>query len=125
MSIQPTEYLLLGIAGFVLAGFLTWPVRKVAIAIGAMDKPNLERKSQKEPVPFLFLDLGRGTGVVFTTLALTLCLVVMRVAAYNIMKEKRCEEVNMIHDDEVAINFLTYEYKIERRCLYFSKDVET
>ena len=53
MSIQPTEYLLLGIAGFVLAGFLTWPVRKVAIAIGAMDKPNLERKSQKEPVPYL------------------------------------------------------------------------
>ena len=53
MSIQSTEYLLLGIAGFVLAGFLTWPVRKVAVAIGAMDKPNLERKTQKEPVPYL------------------------------------------------------------------------
>jgi len=53
VSIQPTEYLLLGIAGFVLAGTLTWPTRKVAIAIGAMDKPNLERKSQKEPVPYL------------------------------------------------------------------------
>jgi UDP-GlcNAc:undecaprenyl-phosphate GlcNAc-1-phosphate transferase len=53
VSIQPTEYLLLGIAGFVLAGTLTWPIRKVAIAIGAMDKPNLERKSQKEPVPYL------------------------------------------------------------------------
>ena len=53
VSIQPTEYLLLGIAGFVLAGSLTWPIRKVAIAIGAMDKPNLERKSQKEPVPYL------------------------------------------------------------------------
>ena len=53
MSIQPTEYLLLGIAGFVLAGFLTWPIRKVAIAIGAMDKPNLDRKTQKEPVPYL------------------------------------------------------------------------
>lgn len=53
MSIQASEYLLLGIAGFVLAGFLTWPIRKVAIAIGAMDKPNLERKTQKEPVPYL------------------------------------------------------------------------
>ena len=53
MSIQPTEYLLLGIAGFVLAGFLTWPIRKVAIAIGAMDKPNLDRKTQKKPVPYL------------------------------------------------------------------------
>jgi UDP-GlcNAc:undecaprenyl-phosphate GlcNAc-1-phosphate transferase len=53
VSIQSTEYLLLGIAGFVLSGFLTWPVRKVAIAIGAMDKPNLDRKTQKEPVPYL------------------------------------------------------------------------
>lgn len=53
MSIQSTEYLLLGIVGFVLSGFLTWPVRKVAIAIGAMDKPNLDRKTQKEPVPYL------------------------------------------------------------------------
>ena len=53
MSIQPIEYLILGLAGFVLAGTLTWPVRKVAIAIGAMDKPNLDRKTQKEPVPYL------------------------------------------------------------------------
>jgi UDP-GlcNAc:undecaprenyl-phosphate GlcNAc-1-phosphate transferase len=53
VSIQPFEYLILGLAGFVLAGTLTWPVRKVAIAIGAMDKPNLDRKTQKEPVPYL------------------------------------------------------------------------
>jgi UDP-GlcNAc:undecaprenyl-phosphate GlcNAc-1-phosphate transferase len=53
VSIQPIEYLILGLAGFVLAGTLTWPVRKVAIAIGAMDKPNLDRKTQKEPVPYL------------------------------------------------------------------------
>jgi len=37
----------------VLAGFLTWPVRKIAIAIGAMDKPTLDRKTQKEPIPYL------------------------------------------------------------------------
>jgi UDP-GlcNAc:undecaprenyl-phosphate/decaprenyl-phosphate GlcNAc-1-phosphate transferase len=40
-------------AAFALAGFLTWPVRKLALAVGAMDKPTLERKTQKEPIPYL------------------------------------------------------------------------
>jgi UDP-GlcNAc:undecaprenyl-phosphate/decaprenyl-phosphate GlcNAc-1-phosphate transferase len=53
VSINSVEYFLLGLAGFVLAGFLAWPIRKVAISIGAMDNPTLDRKSQKEPVPYL------------------------------------------------------------------------
>ena len=53
MSITATEYILLGIAAFAFSGFLTWPVRTLAIKLGAMDKPNLERKTQKEPVPYL------------------------------------------------------------------------
>jgi UDP-GlcNAc:undecaprenyl-phosphate GlcNAc-1-phosphate transferase len=36
-----------------MSGLLTWPLRKLAIAIGAMDRPNLKRKTQKEPVPYL------------------------------------------------------------------------
>ena len=71
MSIQPTEYLLLGIAGFLLAGFLTWPVRKVAIAIGAMDEPNLERKTQKEPVPYL-----GGLAIAISIVVLTFAAVI-------------------------------------------------
>ena len=71
MSIQPTEYLLLGIAGFVLAGFLTWPVRKVAMAIGAMDEPNLERKTQKEPVPYL-----GGLAIAISIVVLTFAAVI-------------------------------------------------
>ena len=53
MSINSIEYLLLGLLAFVLAGFLTWPVRKIAISIGAMDKPTMDRKTQKEPIPYL------------------------------------------------------------------------
>lgn len=71
MSIQPTEYLLLGIAGFVLAGSLTWPIRKIAIAIGAMDKPDLERKSQKEPVPYL-----GGLAIAISVVVLTFAAVI-------------------------------------------------
>jgi UDP-GlcNAc:undecaprenyl-phosphate GlcNAc-1-phosphate transferase len=53
MSITNGEYLLLGLLAFVLTGFLTWPVRKFAIAVGAMDKPTLDRKNQKQPIPYL------------------------------------------------------------------------
>jgi UDP-GlcNAc:undecaprenyl-phosphate/decaprenyl-phosphate GlcNAc-1-phosphate transferase len=53
VSINSFEYLLLGVLAFVLAGFLTWPTRKIAIAVGAMDKPTLDRKTQKEPIPYL------------------------------------------------------------------------
>ena len=53
MSISAAEYILLGLAAFVLSGLLTWPVRALAIKLGAMDLPNLDRKTQKEPVPYL------------------------------------------------------------------------
>jgi UDP-GlcNAc:undecaprenyl-phosphate GlcNAc-1-phosphate transferase len=32
---------------------LTWPVRALAIRLGAMDAPNMARKTQVEPVPYL------------------------------------------------------------------------
>ncbi len=53
MTYNASQYLLIGLAAFVLAGLLTWPTRKLAIRIGAMDRPNLDRKTQKEPVPYL------------------------------------------------------------------------
>ena len=53
MSISTSQFLILGVAAFALTGLLTWPVRALAIRLGAMDKPNLARKSQAEPVPYL------------------------------------------------------------------------
>ena len=53
MSISLSQFFILGIAAFVLTGFLTWPVRALAIRLGAMDRPNLARKTQVEPVPYL------------------------------------------------------------------------
>ena len=53
MSISAIEFVLLGGAAFVLSGLLTWPVRKLAMWVGAMDKPTMDRKTQKEPVPYL------------------------------------------------------------------------
>jgi UDP-GlcNAc:undecaprenyl-phosphate GlcNAc-1-phosphate transferase len=53
MNYSLTQFLILGAATFVLVGGLTPVMRKIALKIGAVDRPNLERKTQKEPVPYL------------------------------------------------------------------------
>ena len=53
MSITNIQFAILGNTAFVLAGLLTWPVRAIAIKLSVMDLPNMERKTQKEPVPYL------------------------------------------------------------------------
>jgi UDP-GlcNAc:undecaprenyl-phosphate/decaprenyl-phosphate GlcNAc-1-phosphate transferase len=53
MIISAGQYAILGIAAFALTGLLTWPVRALAIRLGAMDAPNMARKTQAEPVPYL------------------------------------------------------------------------
>ena len=53
MSISTAQFVILGVAAFALTGLLTWPVRALAIRLGAMDAPNLARKTQAEPVPYL------------------------------------------------------------------------
>jgi UDP-GlcNAc:undecaprenyl-phosphate GlcNAc-1-phosphate transferase len=53
MSISSTQFAILGLSAFALTGLLTWPVRALAIRLGAMDVPNLARKTQNEPVPYL------------------------------------------------------------------------
>jgi UDP-GlcNAc:undecaprenyl-phosphate GlcNAc-1-phosphate transferase len=68
MSISTTQFLILGVAAFALTGLLTWPVRALAIRLGAMDKPNLARKTQVEPVPYLG-GVAIALGITITTLA--------------------------------------------------------
>jgi UDP-GlcNAc:undecaprenyl-phosphate GlcNAc-1-phosphate transferase len=53
MSITAAQFAILGIAAFALTGLLTWPIRALAIRLGAMDAPNMARKTQVEPVPYL------------------------------------------------------------------------
>jgi len=66
MSFSAGQFVLLGIMAFALTGLLTWPIRALAIRIGAMDKPNLERKTQSAPVPYL-----GGVSIAITVTALT------------------------------------------------------
>jgi UDP-GlcNAc:undecaprenyl-phosphate GlcNAc-1-phosphate transferase len=53
MNITAVQFVILGISAFALTGILTWPIRALAIRLGAMDVPNLARKAQTEPIPYL------------------------------------------------------------------------
>ena len=68
MSISTTQFVILGVAAFALTGLLTWPVRALAIRLGAMDKPNMARKTQAEPIPYLG-GVAIALGITLTTLA--------------------------------------------------------
>jgi UDP-GlcNAc:undecaprenyl-phosphate GlcNAc-1-phosphate transferase len=67
MSITAAQFAILGIAAFALTGLLTWPVRALAIRLGAMDAPNMARKTQVEPVPYLG-GVAIALGISFVTL---------------------------------------------------------
>ena len=47
------QFVILGVAAFALSGLLTGPVRALAIKLSMLDLPNMERKTQTEPVPYL------------------------------------------------------------------------
>jgi len=68
MSISTSQFLILGVVAFVFTGLLTWPVRALAIRLGAMDVPNLARKTQTEPVPYLG-GVAIALGITITTFA--------------------------------------------------------
>ena len=53
MNYSVAQFALLGFLTFVLVGVITPQIRKVALHFNAVDAPNLERKVQKEPVPYL------------------------------------------------------------------------
>jgi len=68
MIINAGQFATLGITAFVLTGLLTWPVRALAIRLGVMDEPNLDRKTQATPVPYLG-GVAIALGITITTLA--------------------------------------------------------
>lgn len=68
MNYSITQYLILGVATFLLVGGLTPLMRVIALRIGAVDRPNLERKTQKEPVPYLG-GVGIAIGITIASFA--------------------------------------------------------
>lgn len=57
---------MLGFSTLAFVGIVTAPIRKFALKIGAVDAPNLPRKTQSEPVPYLG-GAAIALGVIFTS----------------------------------------------------------
>ncbi|MFM8921589.1 MAG: glycosyltransferase family 4 protein [Candidatus Nanopelagicaceae bacterium] len=72
MQYQLSQYLYLALATFIFVGVITPLMRKLAIRIGAVDAPNMARKVQTEPVPYL-----GGVAIVFGVLVSTYSVVVI------------------------------------------------
>ena len=53
MSYSIAQFFILGFLTMVFVGVITSPIRKLALRVEAVDAPNLARKIQKEPVPYL------------------------------------------------------------------------
>jgi UDP-GlcNAc:undecaprenyl-phosphate/decaprenyl-phosphate GlcNAc-1-phosphate transferase len=53
MSYSIAQFFLLGLLTMVFVGVITAPIRKLALRVEAVDAPNLARKTQKEPIPYL------------------------------------------------------------------------
>ena len=53
MAISDFQYFLLFVSTFVVVGFLTPVMRKIAITNKIYDNPNSAHKTHKEPVPYL------------------------------------------------------------------------
>ena len=81
MPYSLVEYLLLGVVSIIISGLLTPVARKFAQRIGAMDKPNLDRKMQKEPVPYL-----GGLSIALTIALLTYTVVLVEEANWSQFK---------------------------------------
>lgn len=53
MDVTESQLLLQGVSALILSGLLTSPIRSSAIKVGGPDVPNLVRKNQITPVPYL------------------------------------------------------------------------
>lgn len=68
MQYSIEQFLLLGVVTFILVGALTPMMRAIAIRNGVFDSPNMPRKVQKEPVPYLG-GIAIAIGIVITSYA--------------------------------------------------------
>ena len=53
MTYSIEQFFLLCFLTLIFVGFITPPIRNIALRVGAVDAPTLARKAQKEPVPYL------------------------------------------------------------------------
>jgi UDP-GlcNAc:undecaprenyl-phosphate/decaprenyl-phosphate GlcNAc-1-phosphate transferase len=101
MAYSFSQYLLLGISAILISGALTPAARKFARYVGALDKPDLDRKIHKEPVPYL-----GGVSIAITITVLTYGTVLIkngtwlefRLASYVLVPALLLAAVGLLDD---------------------------
>jgi UDP-GlcNAc:undecaprenyl-phosphate GlcNAc-1-phosphate transferase len=101
MAYSFNQYLLLGLAAMLISGALTPVARKFARYVGALDKPDLDRKIHQEPVPYM-----GGLSIALTVTVLTYCTVLLkngtwlefRLASYVLVPALLLAAVGLLDD---------------------------
>ena len=101
MEYSVSQFLLLGVLTFIFVGALTPLMRKVALSVGAVDAPNLARKAQKEPVPYLG-GVAIAIGVVVASygslLAVDFSMETFRLASFVLVPAMAISLMGLIDD---------------------------
>ncbi len=101
MEYSIPQFLLLGALTFIFVGALTPLMRKIALSVGAVDAPNLARKAQKEPVPYLG-GVAIAIGVVVASygslLAVDFSMETFRLASFVLVPAMAISLMGLIDD---------------------------
>jgi UDP-GlcNAc:undecaprenyl-phosphate GlcNAc-1-phosphate transferase len=95
------QFLILGALTFIFVGALTPLMRKVAISVGAVDAPNIARKEQKEPVPYLggvAIAIGVVVASYASLLAVDFTMETFRLASYVLVPAIAISVMGLIDD---------------------------
>jgi len=101
MDYSLSQFLILGALTFIFVGVLTPIMRKLAISVGAVDAPNIARKEQKEPVPYLggvAIALGVVIASYSSLLAVDFSLETFRLASFVLVPAIAISVMGLIDD---------------------------
>ena len=101
MDYSLSQFLMLGALTFIFVGVLTPIMRKLAISVGAVDAPNIARKEQKEPVPYLggvAIALGVVIASYSSLLAVDFSLETFRLASFVLVPAIAISVMGLIDD---------------------------
>jgi UDP-GlcNAc:undecaprenyl-phosphate GlcNAc-1-phosphate transferase len=101
MDYSLSQFLILGALTFVFVGVLTPIMRKLAISVGAVDAPNIARKEQKEPIPYLggvAIALGVVIASYSSLLAVDFSLETFRLASFVLVPAIAISVMGLIDD---------------------------
>ncbi len=101
MEYSVGQFVILGALTFIFVGLITPVMRSLAISIGAVDAPNLDRKVQKEPVPYLggvAIAIGIVVASYSSLLAVDFSMETFRLASYVLIPALAIAAMGLVDD---------------------------